>query len=332
MATRQAIVSLFIFLVFNIFLLAVCHAAKPSLETKVSALNQFSTNNNGVVELDSDLYDEFVAKPRNYSMIILLTAMEPQINCLPCKEFDPEFRLVAKSWQWSGNDLSRLYFGSLDFKKGREVYAKLHLNNAPTMFYFSPTTGPYAKEVSEPDKYEFNRRGFSAEEFASYLSGHVGIKVPVKRPINFFAIFTTIFIILGTLAVIKLIFSFIKKVFQNRNTWAAISLVIILMMISGHMWNHIRSPPYVMSNNGQISYIASGFSNQLGMESQIVAMMYAICASSMCYLMFHVPKIEDSTKQRFGIYLWTGILVGTFSFIFALFRIKNPGYPFRLFI
>ncbi|CAG8565593.1 8009_t:CDS:2 [Diversispora eburnea] len=274
MATRQAIVSIFIFLVFNIFLLVVCHAAKPSLEAKVSALNQFSTNNKGVVELDSDLYDEFVAKPRNYSMIILLTAMEPQINCQPCKEFDPEFRLVAKSWQSSRNEHSRLYFGILDFKKGREVYAKLNLNNAPTMFYFPPTTGPYAKEISEPNRYEFNRRGFSAEGFASYLSGHVGIQVPVKRPINFFAIFVSIFVILGTLAAIKLLYPFIKKVFQNRNTWAAISLVIILMMISGHMWNHIRGPPYVLQNNGQISYIASGFSNQLGMESQIVAMMY----------------------------------------------------------
>ncbi|CAG8833968.1 9575_t:CDS:2, partial [Racocetra persica] len=163
----------------------------PSLETKVALLNQASSQNLGVVELDSNLYDEFVAKPRNYSMAILLTALDPQINCIPCKnlvnrinfnnvnrEFDPEFRLVARSWLESGDEPSRLYFGVLDFKNGREVYARLGLNNAPTLFYFSPTTGPYAKDVSEPYKYEFNRHGFSAEAFASYLSGILGTQVP----------------------------------------------------------------------------------------------------------------------------------------------------------
>ncbi|CAG8697854.1 16038_t:CDS:2, partial [Racocetra fulgida] len=117
----------------------------PSLETKVTLLNQASSQNLGVVELDSNLYDEFVAKPRNYSMAILLTALDPQIN-------------FARSWLESGDEPSRLYFGVLDFKNGREVYAKLGLNNAPTLFYFSPTTGPYAKDVSEPYKYEFNRQ------------------------------------------------------------------------------------------------------------------------------------------------------------------------------
>ena len=45
------------------------------------------------------------------------------------------------------------------------------------------------------------------------------------------------------------------------------------MMISGHMWNQIRTPPYVMTNGGSISYITGGFQNQLGIESQIVALL-----------------------------------------------------------
>ncbi|CAG8553203.1 11305_t:CDS:10, partial [Acaulospora colombiana] len=165
-------------------------AAKPSLEKKVAALEQFSKINKGVIELDSNLYDEFVAKPRNYSLIVLFTALEPHINCMPCKEFDPEFRLAAEGWIRSGNELSRLYFGVLDFKNGKEIYQKLNLNNAPSMLYFPPTTGPYAKEVSEPDKYDFNRRGLSAESLASYLSGHLGVNVPINRPPNYLVIGT----------------------------------------------------------------------------------------------------------------------------------------------
>ncbi|CAG8801909.1 2594_t:CDS:2, partial [Gigaspora margarita] len=208
---------------------------KPSLESKVALLNQASSQNLGVVELDSNLYDEFVAKPRNYSMAILLTALDPQINCIPCKEFDPEFRLVARSWLEAGNEPSRLYFGVLDFKNGREVYAKLGLNNAPTLFYFSPTTGPYAKDVSEPNKYEFNRHGFSAEEFASYLSGILGTQVPVKRPLNYFSIFITTILILGALASIKLMYPMMESIIRSKNTWATISLASVhdfLLIIS----------------------------------------------------------------------------------------------------
>ncbi|EXX66548.1 Ost3p [Rhizophagus irregularis DAOM 197198w] len=246
------------------------------------------------------------------------------------REFDPEFRLVAKDWLGSGNVPSRLYFGVLDFKNGREIYAKLNLNNAPTLFYFPPTTGQYAKEISEPDRYDFNRRGFDAESLASFLSHHLGTQVPVNRPLNYFGIFITIFFTLAGLAFLKSIYPIVQNLIQNKSVWTTFSLITIFIMISGHMWNHIRSPPYIIPQNGKI--IAPGFSSQLGIESQIVAILYGSCAFSVVTLIISVPKIEDKTKQRFGVYFWMGILVATFSVLFALFRQKNSGYPFRLFI
>uniref|UniRef100_A0A1D1Z6I9 Magnesium transporter protein 1 n=1 Tax=Anthurium amnicola TaxID=1678845 RepID=A0A1D1Z6I9_9ARAE len=330
---KYFVIFLFILLFsFSCLLPSPVSATKPSLETKVHKLNDATRKNQGVVELNSNLYDEVTSKPRNYSIIILLTALDPAINCVPCKDFDPEFRLVARSWLGSGNIPSRIYFGVLDFKNGREVYTKLNLNNAPTLFYFPPTTGQYAKEISEPDRYDFNRRGFEAESLASFLSHHLGTQVPVNRPLNYFAIFITLFFMLAGLALFKLMYPIILNLVQNKNIWTAFSLVIILIMISGHMWNHIRSPPYILPQNGKISYIAPGFSSQLGIESQIVAIMYGVCALSFVTLIISVPKIEDRTKQRFGVYIWMGILVATFSLLFALFRMKNPGYPFRLFI
>jgi len=208
--------------------------------------------------------------------------------------------LVAKSWLWSGNDPSRLYFGVLDFKNGREIYDRLNLNNAPTLFYFPPTIGQYAKEFSEPDRYDFNRRAFSAESFASYLSHNLGTQVPVNRPLNYFAIFMFIFFTLAGLAILKLMFPIMQSLVQNKNIWTAFSLVIILTMISGHMWNHIRGPPYIIAQSGKVSYIAPGFSSQIGIESQIVAIIYGVCALSVVSLIISVPKFEDKTKQRFG--------------------------------
>jgi oligosaccharyltransferase complex subunit gamma len=68
---------------------------------------------------------------------------------------------------------------------------------------------------------------------------------------------------------------YLLPIVQNRNLWAAISLIAILLFTSGQMFNHIRKVPYVAGDGkGGISYFAGGFQNQFGMETQIVA---AIC-------------------------------------------------------
>lgn len=68
---------------------------------------------------------------------------------------------------------------------------------------------------------------------------------------------------------------YLLPIIQNRNLWAAISLIAILLFTSGQMFNHIRKVPYVAGDGkGGISYFAGGFQNQFGMETQIIA---AIC-------------------------------------------------------
>ncbi|RUS24806.1 hypothetical protein BC938DRAFT_473049 [Jimgerdemannia flammicorona] len=194
---------------------------------------------------------------------------------IPLSEFEPEFRIVASSFQRT-SDPSRLIFGHLDFKNGREVYAKLRLTSAPTVLYFPPTEGPNAKigADTEPKKYDFNRGGFAAEAFADFLVASSGHPVPVTRPTNWLAIGISGFVLVGLAAIIKLIYPHLSVVLRSKNTWAAITLVEILMMTSGHMWNHIRKPPYVVGNGqGGVSYIAQGFQNQIGLESQIVAVI-----------------------------------------------------------
>ncbi|CAG8458285.1 11219_t:CDS:2 [Ambispora gerdemannii] len=300
MTVKKFAIFFLVCLIFATLRIQYSSAAKPLLlDRKLRKLNEQVQKHDGVVELDSDLFDEFLAKPRNYSFVVLLTALDSSINCHPCKEFDPEFRLVARSWEKIGTP-SRLFFGILDYQNGREIFNKLKQNTAPSLWYYPAIEGPFAKDVSEPDKYDFSNRGFGAEEFASYLTNHLGVQVPLKRPPNYFLIVLSVFFLIGALAAIKLLFPLVRGVFESKNTWAAISLVIILMMISGHMWNHIRTPPYVTTNGGNINYIAGGFQNQYGLESQIVAILYGLCAFAVVSLTVTIPKLEDKMKQRFG--------------------------------
>ena len=65
------------------------------------------------------------------------------------------------------------------------------------------------------------------------------------------------------------------------------------------MFNHIRHVPYVAGDGkGGIQYIVSGFSNQLGLETQIVA---AMCEYSVIrYLMSGTGLMIHLCRRRYG--------------------------------
>lgn len=101
-----------------------------------------------------------------------------------------------------------------------------------------------------------------------------GPKPTIQRPLNYVRIITVTTTLLGIVSFLSVAYPYILPVVQNRNLWAGISLITILLFTSGHMFNHIRKVPYVAGNGqGGISYFAGGFSNQFGMETQIVAAM-----------------------------------------------------------
>jgi oligosaccharyltransferase complex subunit gamma len=101
--------------------------------------------------------------------------------------------------------------------------------------------------------------GFSAENFADFLTRESGYKVPITRPVNYFKLAGKLFLAVGAAAVLKLLYRHFGFIFYHKNTWTAISILFILTFTSGYMWNRIRTPPFVMpGKNGEINYVASG--------------------------------------------------------------------------
>jgi hypothetical protein len=118
----------------------------------------------------------------------------------------------------------------------------------------------------------------SAEQIQAWVARQLPADVPkpsISRPINWVKIITVATATLGAVTFIAVASPYVIPVLQNRNIWAAFSLIAVLLFTSGHMFNHIRKVPYVSGDGkGGLSYFAGGFSNQFGLESQIVA---AIC-------------------------------------------------------
>ena len=116
----------------------------------------------------------------------------------------------------------------------------------------------------------------SAEQAHAWVSRHLPDRPHpnVVRPINWIRGIAVTTTILGTITFLSVAWPYVLPVIQNRNVWAAISLIAILLFTSGHMFNHIRKVPYVAGDGkGGVSYFAGGFSNQYGLETQIVAAM-----------------------------------------------------------
>ncbi len=131
-------------------------------------------------------------------------------------------------------------------------------------------------------KYLTSFRAAGAEQVQAWLARQLPGRPhpPVKRPINWLRWASSIVIVLGFGTVLITASPYVLPIIQNRNIWASISLVSILLFTSGHMFNHIRKVPYVAGDGkGGVTYFAAGFQTQFGLETQIIA---ALCKYFSC--------------------------------------------------
>ncbi len=80
------------------------------------------------IKLADASYRDLTSTPRDYTVAVLLTALDPRYGCQLCREFGPEWELLARSW--TGGDKkgeSRVVFGTLDFADGRDVFMSVSL-------------------------------------------------------------------------------------------------------------------------------------------------------------------------------------------------------------
>lgn len=222
-------------------------------------------DSNGIVRLNDASFRELTQAPRDHYAIILMTALGTQFNCVFCREFDPEFTVLAQSSQDAD-----LYFGHLDFTSGQETFRALQLVSAPNLWIFPPTidaaTGKVIAGAGEPIRYDFTNSP-SADAAAHFITKSIGRDFVVRRPFDYVKFARFVATIGASLVALAGLYRVAGFIFLNKNFWAVISLLLILVFNAGHMYTQIRSSPY--SRGG--GYIAGGFQDQFGAETQIVA-------------------------------------------------------------
>jgi oligosaccharyltransferase complex subunit gamma len=160
---------------------------------------------------------------------------------------------------------------------------------------------------------------------------NAGSSIRIQRPFNYQRLLVWITVLFALLSVSKLLYPIILRVVTNQKLWASGSIIFILTMISGFMWNQIRHPPYVANDGNKIQYIMPGFQNQCILETQIVTAMYGVIGFLLIALIYHPPRISNPSTQRLAVYGYLFAFVAAYSYLIGIFSLKHQGYPFKLF-
>uniref|UniRef100_A0AAQ5YFT1 Dolichyl-diphosphooligosaccharide--protein glycosyltransferase subunit MAGT1 n=1 Tax=Amphiprion ocellaris TaxID=80972 RepID=A0AAQ5YFT1_AMPOC len=264
------------------------------LSEKVTQMMEWASKRS-VIRMNGDKFRRFVkAPPRNYSVVIMFTALQPQRQCGVCRQADEEFQVLANSWRYSSAFTNRVFFASVDFDEGSDVFQMLNMNSAPTFLHF-PSKG----KPRRSDTYELQVRGFAAEQLARWVADRTDVQIRVIRPPNYAGPLLLGFLlaVIGGLAYLRrhnLEFLF------NRNVWAFSAL----------------------------SYIHGSSQAQFVAETHIILLFNAAVTMGIVLLCEAATSDMDIGKRKIMCIAGIGLVMLFFSWLLSIFRAKYHGYPY----
>ncbi|BFZ24307.1 hypothetical protein BsWGS_27346 [Bradybaena similaris] len=297
---------------------------EESLDSKVHQLMEWNSKKS-VIRLSGDKFRQYVkTTPKNYSVVVMLTALQPQRGCSVCKQANDEFQIVANSWRYSQQYSNRLFFAMVDYDEGSDIFQSMKLNTAPVFMHF-PAKGKQKKG----DTLDIHRVGFAAEQLAKWIGERTDIQIRIFRPPNYS----------GTVA-LALLFAMIGgllyfkrnnlEFLYNKTSWSILALAVIFAMTSGQMWNHIRGPPVMHRNpsTGEMHYIHGSSQGQFIMETYIVMLLNTAIVVGFIMLNEAESMKTDPGKKKVLSLVGLGCVTIFFSLLLSIFRSKYQGYPY----
>ncbi|XP_056634594.1 tumor suppressor candidate 3 [Diorhabda carinulata] len=282
-------------------------------------------NKRAVLRFNANKFKDFVkSSPRNYSVIIMFTAMAPQRQCQVCRHASDEYTIVANSFRYSQSFSNKLFFAVVDFDEGSDVFQMLRLNTAPVFIHFPPKGKP-----KNADTMDIQRIGFSAETIAKWIAERTDIQIRIFRPPNYSGTFALI-VLFATVAIFLYLRRNNLEFLYNKTMWGMGALFFCFAMTSGQMWNHIRGPPFIhkSQSGSQIAYIHGSSQGQFVFETYIVMFLNAAVVLGIILLTESARGKGDPKKRK--IFAVIGIILVSvfFSLLLSVFRTKTQGYPY----
>lgn len=310
-----------------------------ALAEKLDQLTEMSSKR-PVIRLNGNKFRDLARNsPKNYSIIVMFTALSSQRQCAICKQALDEYTLVANSYRYSNHGHGKpLFFAMVDFDEGPDAFQLMKLNSAPVFVHF-----PEKGKPKKLDTMDLARVGFSAEAVAKFIHERADVQIRVFRPPNYTgtAALFMIFTLIGSLLYLR---RNNLEFLQNKSAWGMLALFFVFAMISGQMWNHIRGPPLVHKTQNGIAYIHGSSQGQFVLETYFVMILYGMISFGMILLTEAAEGTGDVSlgsshgggndigKRKWLAIVGLAFVAFFFSLILSVFRSKAGGYPYSFLI
>ena len=200
------------------------------MEERVAKLTDLSFKK-PMIRLNPDKFRTFigakgVGQPaRNYSFIVMMTALSPMRQCSVCRSAADEFAIVANSWRYGQGFSNSLFFGLVDYDEGADIFSALGLNSAPVFLFFGERAAKSTGfSIRSAEQMDIQRIGFAAETVARWVFEKTNISVRVVRPPNYTASFLLL-VLFSLLSVLLYVRRNNLDFLYNKTSWALIALV-----------------------------------------------------------------------------------------------------------
>uniref|UniRef100_A0A8D2QAY8 Dolichyl-diphosphooligosaccharide--protein glycosyltransferase subunit MAGT1 n=1 Tax=Zonotrichia albicollis TaxID=44394 RepID=A0A8D2QAY8_ZONAL len=289
-----------IIIVMARFLGLLCARSGMVLSEKVNQLMEW-TSKRSVIRMNGDKFRRLVkAPPRNYSVIVMFTALQPHRQCVVCKQADEEYQILANSWRYSSAFTNRIFFAMVDFDEGSDVFQMLNMNSAPTFINF-----PAKGKPKRGDTYELQVRGFAK------IIALSSAQIRVIRPPNYAGplMLGLLLAVIGGLVYLR---GSNLDFLYNKTGWAFAALLSLNLITLGLLQNYIHG-------SSQAQFVA---------ETHIVLLFNGGVTLGMVLLHEAATSDMDVGKRKIMCIAGIGLVVLFFSWLLSVFRSKYHGYPY----
>lgn len=226
-------------------------------ETKLQQISDLARKSGGnVITLDDSTYPYYaINKPRPYSLIVLLTALNPKYKCALCKNLDKEYTLLAESYREHIKQKKQkptVFFLRLDYEQAPRVFQSYETASVPMIFHIPIYQGERVTkdyEILIKDRMHLSNEP-DVEALLKFVKQKANVDFDIKR--SMFYAYVALVLLFGV--VVLLINPVIKymplllKIIQFKPLWMFVSAAVYTCAISGFIFDIIRTPPMYHSN------------------------------------------------------------------------------------
>ncbi|KAJ1660092.1 oligosaccharyl transferase subunit ost3/OST6 [Dispira simplex] len=305
-------------------------------QTKIHAMRAKANHGQKPIPLLKGSLTKMVTEPsRQFGAVVLFTSLTKQFDCGPCQDFQSAYQLVTQSWTKTATQPDDLVFFMADVAKiSQEILQQLNINNIPHLLYYPPNEpGQTPARLTDGQALNLMQTGMEPGKIVQLIGQQAGHEFHLYKPFDWtWAAMVTTGVVLGGFALVFVLPQLQFNFHGLKVACSAFVIVTTMVMCSGYMFVKIRNMPFISQKGNQLVYVLPHFQQQLGVETQIVTVLYSLCGVLAVALVNRVPKFQSPVSRNVGACIIMGLLLVTYSALIVVFRQKYPHYPYHLFL